>query len=278
MSAAGGRVSVGGVEGVLLARSERGDKLHRVVLVNLDDRAVVVKIYGRKRARLATAVRGFGHRFLVGKSGLGARERRDTEARLLALWRAHGFAVPELLALDLPEPIAEPHLLLEWVEGPAVDARLRDGSDAELERALGRFAAEWSRRHALAEARAEPGLVHAHPSFAHLVERAGEFVTLDFEYAYTDRSRVAQLVDVEIAGFVASLQRAAGVRAERLLHALVAGYPERGRLERAARLGALGRFRALEGIARALPGLRGRGPRKLRDSIAALGAALASGR
>jgi len=279
MSGAGaGRVRVGGVDGVLLARSERGDGRHQVVSVRLGGREVVLKVYGRKRPRLPTALREFGHRFLVGKTGLGPRERRDTEARLLELWRAHGFAVPALLPLALPEPIAEPHLVIELVPGPTADARLREAAEGELAGPLARFAAEWSRRHALAEAQAEPGLVHARPGFAHLIDRGGEFVYLDFEYAYTDRRRVAQLVDVEIAGFVASLQRAAGARAGRLLRALVAGYPERSRLERVAALGAVGRFRALEGIARALPLLRGRGPRKLRDSIAALGAALAGSR
>ena len=273
-----GRVRVGGIEGVLLARSARGDGRHQVVSARIAGREVVLKLYGRKRPRLPTALREFGHRFLVGKTGLGAEQRRDTEARLLELWRAHGFAVPAVLALPLPEPIAEPFLVIERIEGQSADVRLRDAPEDQLAGPLARFAAEWSRRHALAEALAEPGLVHAHPGFAHLIERAGELVYLDFEYAYTDRRRVAQLVDVEIAGFVASLQRCAAARAQRLLLRLVAGYPERERLERVAALGAAGRFRALERVARALPLLRGRGPRKLRESIAALGAALGAGR
>jgi hypothetical protein len=275
MSAAGlGRVRVGGLEGELLARSERGDGRHRVVSVRIGGRDAVLKLYGRKRARLPTGLRAFGHRFLVGKTGLSALERCETERRLLALWRTEGFAVPELLDAATPEPLAEPHLVLERVDGARFDARLRAAGEAELAPVLARFAPEWSRRHALAEARGEPALVHAHPSFAHVLERNGELVYFDFEYAYTDRRRVAQLVDVEIAGFVASLQRAAGPRAAPLLCALVAAYPARERLERVASQGAVGRFRALDGLARALPLLRGRGPRKLRDSIAALGAAL----
>jgi hypothetical protein len=55
---------------------------------------------------------------------------------------------------------------------------------------------------------------------------------------------------------------------------LVEGYPDRRRLERAAAHGAVGRFRALESLARLAPGLRGRGPRKLRESVAALAAEL----
>ncbi|HTO69220.1 MAG TPA: hypothetical protein VMR31_05110 [Myxococcota bacterium] len=268
-------MKLGGVEGVLLARSERGDGLHQVVSIELDGRAVIVKVYGRKRPRLPTAVRAFGHRFLVGKTGLGAATRRATEARVLELWRANGFAVPAVLDVALPEPIAEPYLVLERIDGESFDRRLRSGAHGrELEAAAARFAGEWSRRHALAERRTAPELVHAHPSFAHVIDRAGELVYFDFEYAYTDRRRVPELVDVEIAGFVASLQRAAGERASRLLDVLVAHYPERERLERTAARGAVGRFRALEPLARLAPALRGRGPRKLRESVAALRAAL----
>ncbi|HTO06607.1 MAG TPA: hypothetical protein VMR86_06075 [Myxococcota bacterium] len=275
MSAATGRaVRVGGLDGVLLARSERGDGRHQVVSARMRGREVVVKVYGRKRAPLPTWLRGFGHRFLVGKTGLSARTRRDTEARLLGLWRAHGFAVPECLAWPLPEPPAEPVLVMERVDGPTVDARLRSAALPELEPALRAFAAEWSRRHALAESLREPALLHAHPSFAHLIDRAGVFTAFDFEYAYTDAGRVEQLVDVEIAGFVASLQRAAGARAAPWLRALVEGYTDRRRLERAVAHGAVGRFRALESVAVLAPFLRGRGPRKLRESVAALAAEL----
>ena len=277
MSAAlGGAVRIGGLDGVLLARSERGDGRHRVVSAKLAGREVVVKLYGRKRPFLPTLLRAFGHRLLVGKTGLSARARRDTEARLLALWRAHGFPVPEVLALTLPEPVAEPYLVIERVDGPKVDARLRDPAapQAELEAAVARFAAECSRRHGLAESLAEPGLVHAHASFAHLFDRGGEWTYFDFEYAYADVSRVEQLVAVEIAGFVASLRRAAGARAVPLVRAFVEGYTDRGRLQRAAARGAVGRFRAVDAFVRRMPLLRGRGPRKLRDSVAALAAEL----
>ena len=273
--AVGRAVRVGGLDGVLLARSERGDGCHQVVSTEMGGRAVVLKVYGRKRARLPTALRGFGHRFLVGKTGLSARVRCDTERRLLGLWREHGFAVPAPLAIEPPEPIAAPYLVMERLAGPTVDVRLRDASaDAALDAALARFAGEWSRRHGLAERLREPGLLHAHPGFAHLLEAGGAWAAFDFEYAYTDRERVAELCDVEIAGFVASLRRAAGARSSALLRALVAGYPERTRLERAARAGAIGRFRALEPLAQRFPALRGRGPRKLRESVAALGEAL----
>ncbi len=277
MSAAiGSAVRVGGLDGILLARSERGDGRHQVVLVRLDGREVVVKLYGRKRAHVPTALRAFGHRFLVGKTGLSARARRDTETRLVGLWRAHGFATPALLELSLPEPVVQPYVVLERIDGPTVDALLRDPDAAQekLEPALIRFGADWSRRHGLAERLDEPGLVHAHASFAHILEGGGAWTYFDFEYAYTDVRRVEQLVAVEIAGFVASLRRAAGVRAVPLLRALVEGYTDRGRLRRAAAQGAVGRFRGLEPLARLLPLLRGRGPRKLRESVAALTAEL----
>ena len=126
-----------------------------------------VKLYGRKRPWFPTLARSFGHRFLVAKTGLGAQTRRDTEARLLRLWRQHGFAVPEVLELSLPEPESRPYLVLERVGG-------RDRADAScatrrcrssaLEAGIARFAAECCRRHALAERLREPGLVHAHPA------------------------------------------------------------------------------------------------------------------
>jgi hypothetical protein len=281
MSAAvGAPVRVAGLDGRLLAQSERGDGGHQVVSARLGGRDVVLKLYGRKRALAPTLARAFGHRFLVAKTGLGAKTRRDTEERVLRLWRAHGFAVPEVLELALPAPDPRPHLVMESVAGRTVSAELRDPAAAlaALEAGLARFAPEWSRRHDLAESLAEPALVHAHPSFNHAIDRAGEWVSFDFEYAYTDRRRVAALVSVEIAGFVASLAHYAGARFETLLAALVEAYPQRERLERAEHDATVGRFPLVERASRVVPALRGGGPRKLRASLAALGRALEAAR
>lgn len=272
----GAPVRVAGLEGRLLAHSARGDGGHQVVSARLGGRDVVIKLYGRKRALAPTLARAFGHRFLVAKSGLGARARADTEARLLRLWREHGFAVPELVELPLPEPDARPHLVLEHVEGRTVSAELRDPEVqlGTLTAGLARFARDWSRRHDLAEKLGEPGLVHAHASFNHLIDRGGEWLAFDFEYAYTDSRRVAALVSVEIAGFVASLAHYAGARFEPLLAALVAAYPRRERLQRAVRDAAVARFALVERVSRVVPGLRAGAPRKLRASLDALALAL----
>jgi tRNA A-37 threonylcarbamoyl transferase component Bud32 len=269
-------VRVVGLDGRLLAISRRGDGRHQVVSARLDGRAVVVKLYGRKRPWLPTLARAFGHRFLVAKTGLGARTRRDTEARLLRLWRAHGFAVPEILELSLPEPDERPYLVLEQIEGTTVQAELRDVSIPleRLEAGMAEFAANWCRRHALAERLREPGLVHAHPGFAHLLDRRSDWVTFDLEYAYTDPRRVDSLIAVEIAGFVASLQSAAGPRAAPLLRALVAAYPDHDRLARVERFASMGRFPALDWLGAHVPALRARGRRKIRDSVRALHRAL----
>jgi tRNA A-37 threonylcarbamoyl transferase component Bud32 len=274
----GAPVRVAGLDARLLAISRRGDGRHQVVSARLGGRDAVVKLYGRKRPWFPTLARSFGHRFLVAKTGLGARTRCDTEARLLRLWREHGFAVPEVLELALPEPDARPHLVLEWVQGRTVQSELRD-PEVRLERleaGIALFAADWCRRHALAERLREPGLVHAHPSFSHLLDRAGEWVTFDLEYAYTDSRRVETLVAVEIAGFVASLLRAAGPRAETLLRALVGSYPDRARLARVGRAASVGRFPALDWLTSHLPRVRASGPRKNRDSVSALARALES--
>jgi tRNA A-37 threonylcarbamoyl transferase component Bud32 len=247
-----------------------------VVSARLAGRDVVVKLYGRKRPWFPTLARSFGHRFLVAKTGLGAQVRRNTEERLLRLWRQHGFAVPELLDVPLPEPDPRPQLVMEHVAGRTVQSELRDRSVPleRLEAGIARFGAEWCRRHALAERLREPGLVHAHPSFSHLLDRDGEWVTFDLEYAYVDPSRVDTLVAVEIAGFVASLLRAAGPRADALLRALVASYPDHARLARVGRAASVGRFPALDRLTAHLPRLRASGPRKSRDSVHALEAAL----
>lgn len=268
----GAPVRVAGLDGRLLAVSRRGDGRHQVVSMQLAGRDVVLKLYGRKRPWGPTLARAFGHRFLVGKTGLGARTRRDTEARLLRLWRAHGFVVPAVLELALPEPDDRPYLVLEHVAGAVVHEELRDASVplARLEAGIARFAADWCRRHALAERLREPGLVHAHPGFAHLLDRGGEWVTFDLEYAYTDPRRIEALIAVEIAGFVASLTRAAGARSEPLLRALVAAYPDHERLARVGRSATVGRFPALDALTSRVPALRARGPRKLRESVRAL--------
>ena len=268
----GAPIRVAGLDGRLLAVSRRGDGRHQVVSARFDGREVVVKLYGRKRPWFPTLARSFGHRFLVGKTGLSARTRRDTEARLLRLWREHGFAVPEILDLSLPEPDERPYLVLEQIEGRTVQAELRDAAVRleRLEAGISFFGADWCRRHALAERLREPGLVHAHPGFAHLLDRAGEWVSFDLEYAYTDPRRVETLIAVEIAGFVASLLRAAGPRAATLMHALVASYPDHDRLARVGRSATVGRFPALDLLSSRLPFLRARGPRKLRDGVSAL--------
>lgn len=270
-------IRVAGLDGTLLAISRGGDGRHQVVSAQIQGRPVILKLYGRKRPRLPTLVRAFGHRFLVAKTGLAARTRRDTDARILALWRRHGFAVPEVLDLALPEPDDRPFLVLERVDGATVRSELRDARFPlqRLEAGLARFGAEWCRRHALAEKLREPGLIHAHPGFEHLIDRDGEWVAFDFEYAYTDSRRVETLAAVEIAGFVASLQRAAGARADALLSVLVAAYPDRDRLARVGQSALVGRFPAVDALTALVPALRSRGQRKLRSSVRALSRTLA---
>jgi tRNA A-37 threonylcarbamoyl transferase component Bud32 len=266
----GAPVRVAGLDGRLLAVSRRGDGRHQVVSARLAGRDVVIAI--RPQRPGATLARAFGHRFLVGRRPRRAR-RRDTERRLLQLWRTHGVPVPEVLELPRPVPADRQYLVLEPVAGRGVHEELRDVAVPleRLEAGMTRFAGDWCRRHALAERLREPGLVHAHPGFAHLIDRGGEWVTFDLEYAYTDPRRIEALVAVEIAGFVASLTRAAGARSDALLRALVAGYPDRERLARVGSSATVGRFPALDALTSRVPALRARGPRKLRESVLALG-------
>jgi hypothetical protein len=188
---------------------------------------VVVKRFGLRRGRLRLVLKQIGHWTFAGKSPAGAAGRRRTEADCLALWARHGFDVfRRIRDADLP-PIAEPHLVLEFVEGRTLYDILQDPGvvEAEKEALLERFAPEWRRRHALALERSEPRLLHEHGSFRHVWVAGERLITFDLEIAWQRRRLTAYLVGREIAAFLRSLGRASGPdRFETRLARLVAAY------------------------------------------------------
>ncbi len=290
------RVQLHGLDGELLARSDRGDGRHLVVKVELAGRPAVIKLYGRKRDWLRDVLRDLGHRWIVGKTGMTAAARCRTERETLELWRRHGFDVPALVepaVLDatLPADLPPLRLVCEYVVGRELSDQIADPGEplVEKERLLALLAREWSRRHTLAIAITEPRLIQAHAMLAHVIHVAARdgvgdgvghgtverLVTHDFEVAWAKRSAVARLVSLEIAQLLDSLARA--VPQEQLaplVAAFVRGYPERARLARVGPDVRRGRLPLLGLVTRLGLLVRERGPGRKVAVLAHLEAAL----
>ena len=262
MSGAVGRaVRVGGLDGVLLARSERGDGRHQVVSARLGGRDVVVKVYARKRAYLPTALarasataswsarRGSARRPAAtprrGCCGSGAR----TASRCLSV-----------LELAPPEPIAAPLPRARARRGPhraTAPARAERGPLGDSKPACARFAAEWSRRHALAEtaARAGPG---ARSPGLRAPDRLRRRVGPPSTSSTPTPTRVGSRSSSRSRSRASSPR--SGARPRRALRPCCARWSRRIPTARASSAsfarGAVGRFRALEPLARLVPALR----------------------
>ena len=85
-----------GVELVeVLAESERGGIDQQMVIKLRNEHGeFVLKRFGLKQSLLRTQVRQFGSLFLVGKSSVLPKDRKQVEEDTLALWRREGFDVP----------------------------------------------------------------------------------------------------------------------------------------------------------------------------------------
>src|SRR5262245_28526417 len=223
------------LEPTVLAASPRGDGRHLVVKAVLGGRPVVVKLYGRKRARLQTVLREIGVHF-VGRSSTLPRVRCAVERDVLELWREHGFDVPEVLDLELPVHERRPHLVLEWVAGRDLRAILADHKipQARKKALLARFAHAWSRRHDLALELREPRLIQVHPGFHHVLVCGDRLVHFDFELTYTNPRAVPRLVQREIVGFLRTLRTSARETYPTLLAALTQAYGSSDRITDAA--------------------------------------------
>jgi hypothetical protein len=186
---------------------------NRVWRVDTPAGPVLQKYYAERGSFLHAWGRELGSRLRGAKTGTRAAARRATEARLLALWREHGCAVPADLSAQHPELANERTLVLEFVEGPKLSDRLRDPAldGAPRAKLLADFAAAWGRRHRLAIERREPGLVQEHGTLEHVIVAgaagAPRFVSFDHENAFR-RSDVEAHVSKEIASVLTSLYRA----------------------------------------------------------------------
>ncbi len=286
------RIVLHGLEGELLARSARGDGRHLVARIELGGRPAVLKLFGRKRDPLREWLRDFGQRVLVGKTGMAPATRQRTERESLEAWRAGGFDVPALLDWPLPAEVPPHRLLLEWLPGDLLSARVcwPHVAREEKERLLARLAREVARRHGRALERREPRLVQSHATLAHVmvvpaatgpqagaVAAAGErLVTFDFEVAWARRSALERLVALEVGQLVESIASFAPTeQIGPLIGAFVRAYGESERLRGLVATVRRGRVPLLAPLNRLRLQLRERGPRQRLAVLAHVEAALA---
>jgi|GEM_PF-295592 len=176
-------------------------------------RPVLQKLYGERGGWLHAHLREFFTVLRGAKTGTRAAERRATEARVLALWRSHGCDAPAELSSEHPDLANDRTNVLEFVEGPLLDERLRDPALAEPARAalLAAFGAAWGRRHRLALELREPALLQEHATLQHVIVAgppgAPRFVTFDHENAFVRADDVAAYLAKEVASVLPSLYR-----------------------------------------------------------------------
>lgn len=220
--------------GRVLHASTRGDGRQWLERVPFGSGSLVIKHYGSKRGRLRGYVREFGHRVLAGKTSQQPGARRDTERRILALWRRYGFGVPQLCDEgDFGAP-GDVCLAMEFIDAPTLEGMLAEPA-AFLEakqNLVRRCADDMGRRHRLALDHDERGLIHVRARASHVLVAGGRMVHCDFEVVYGRRHSVARLASLEIIRFLCSLERPAGDLLPSLVDAFFEGYPLRDQLRR----------------------------------------------
>jgi hypothetical protein len=206
---------------------------NRLWIVKAGAETVIQKLYGARY--------GLPRRFLTAlagrKTGCGPKARRQAEAAGLALFTTHGFPVPRDRSAEFPSLASGSVLVMEFVAAPPLGDILRErlfdrGRRSEL---LRRFSAGWCARHRKALELPEPGLIEEHGTFDHVLVDGDRFVTIDLEQAFRPGQPVAPLIAKEVAGYLRSLwnRTSTGTFAADL-EAIVAGYPDRELLRRAA--------------------------------------------
>jgi len=229
-----------GLRAEVITEGRYAHQRQRVVSLDLEGRRVIVKLFGHRRGPFRTLVRDLSHRLLVSRTSATPAGRQATERRLLNLWREHGFLVAEPLDMRLPQEPAQPYLVLEFIEGPLARTSLHDSKlDAfVIVPKLETFWKECGRRHELAIRLREPGLVHTHPGFRHLIDSDRGFTYIDLEDAFTSPRDVERHVCIELAGFLRALDRTENPD---LIEVVNRSYPHLERLERARQEAQVGR-------------------------------------
>lgn len=230
----GKAIRFAGLQGFILETSRRGDGKNITLKTAINDTPVVIKSYSRRRSRFRSAMIWFDSIIISGKSSIAARSRHDTERSVLKLWRKHGFDVPAILDLPLPEPVAQPILILEYVPGRTLRDIMEDDQVdlAEKCRLTERLAETSRRRHDCALETADLRLIHEHPHLTHVIVSGDRLVNIDFEIVYRRRHNIQRMVSLEIAGMLRSLAKFSREDFPRLLQAFIKAYDHPERLRR----------------------------------------------
>lgn len=212
----------------VLNTSRRGDGRQQILKVPRCQTFIILKCYGLKRSRLQMVIRQFGSLFLLKKSSITARARRNTELDVLALWKREGFDVPA--TYPLPEVPADFPccLAMEWIPGPTMAEVLHDKNTSLTfkKEVIARYARDWGRRHARALELGEPRLLQENPTLSHVFISGDRLVHFDFEIVFTRKKDLERLVRREIVGVLQSLSKAGGDSFGTLLDTLLAAYPD----------------------------------------------------
>jgi hypothetical protein len=192
----------------------------------------VLKVYRGSRGWPLYVKKTIGNA-ITGRSSHMPGARWGTEVACADLWSRHGFRcfrrIPQVTVEGLPR---EAYMVWEWTPGTHFRDHFKDGS-IPLEEPLAtwrRWLPEWHRRHRLAVDLREPRLVHENGDVKHVMLWEGGFLYFDFEMTFRSR-RVRFLVGREIATYMRSVGRFFGEEMyQKMIHELVAGYPDRALL------------------------------------------------
>ncbi len=210
---------------------------NRIWIAGEAGRPVLQKHYGARAGLLGSVARSLGTSLRRRKTGISPRARRRTEALLLELWRSRGLDVPRDLSAEHPGLSGERTLVLEFFRGAPLGNILRETRFDRTARSdlLRRFAASWGARHAIALSSGDARFVQEHGTFDHVLTDGVRFVTIDLEQGFLAGGPVMPLLAKEVAGYLRTLwQRTDEATFAGDLAALIAGYPDRAVLARAA--------------------------------------------
>jgi len=231
----------------VLQDSHRGGAGNQLLLYDTPQGPALLKVYRARGARLGEALKRFSYLAIERKRGVTARQRCALERSQLRLWREHGFDVPALLDLPLPEGYsAETASWLEYCPGPTLHGFVSDPAQPQGVRAeaVARFAGVLAKRQARVRQSHELGLVMKHASLKHVLLHAGRQIHFDLEGAHAPAVDSRDALADELSGLVRSLLRAAPqAEREALGAAFLAGHGDPGLLREIALRGMGGQLR-----------------------------------
>jgi len=221
----------------VLAESEQGGSGQQVVLRLRNDHGdFVLKRFGPKQGRLRTLVRQFGSLFLVGKSSILPKDRKQVEEETLALWRREGFDVPGPPLFPVEGFDDELDLVMEFVEGESLSTAFmrQDWSDAEILAVVEKLADGLALRHGRAMELSEPRLLFERPTLEHFFLSGDRIVNLDLEIVYTDSRLTERLALRELSSLFMSLYKCRPVAYIYFLEVFLRRYRDHDRLRKVA--------------------------------------------